>query len=547
MADELQEREKNRDLREALGDLQRYIEQLTSFLPMAFCVVTPVGTIITVNRFFKELTSYTDSEIVGQPVEMIFAEKKAVVLITEEVRKKGNLEKEIVLLNKKGEKIPADIFASLRKDQEGNVLGYFLGIIEIARFKKFEVELEKGLKEKTKELEERTKALENSRKGLLNILEDIDEAKNKAEEEKNKTLAIITNLADGLLVFDERNNLSLISPQAENFFNISKKEVINLTLSELTKFPGLASLIKILTETLTVKENQAAGNKPGLKEIFRKEFTLKEDLLLEVSAVPLMKEEEKTGTLVILHDITREKTIERMKTEFVSLAAHQLRTPLSAIKWTLKILLDGDLGELNPEQRDFVQKTYKSNERMIDLINALLDVARIEEGRYLYKPNLAEFEPIVQFVVNSYKEEIEKKGLKLEFQKPEEKLPKVMLDVEKIRLVLQNLIDNAVKYTPPGGQLTISIKDAKKEIEFSIKDSGVGIPQDQQERVFTKFFRAANVMRMDTEGTGLGLFISKNIIEAHKGRLWFESTDQGTTFYFTLPIRSEFEEFITGF
>ena len=261
-----------------------------------------------------------------------------------------------------------------------------------------------------------------------------------------------------------------------------------------------------------------------------------------------MRAEEKTGTLVILHDITREKMVERMKTEFVSLAAHQLRTPLSAIKWTLRMLLDGDLGEITAEQRDFIEKTYSSNERMIALINDLLDVTRIEEGRYLYKPILTDFEPICQFVINSYQDEIKRKKLKLEFKKPEKKLPQVKVDVEKIRLVIQNLLDNAVRYTPAGGEIIISLAQAKKAIEFSIKDTGIGIPKDQQERVFSKFFRGTNVIRMETEGSGLGLYITKNIIEAHGGKIWFESgAGKGTTFYFSLPTKEEFGEFLKEF
>jgi len=254
------------------------------------------------------------------------------------------------------------------------------------------------------------------------------------------------------------------------------------------------------------------------------------------------------GTLIILHDITREKTIERMKTEFVSLAAHQLRTPLSAIKWTLRMLLDGDLGKITEEQKDFIEKTYKSNERMITLINDLLDVTRIEEGRYLYKPVLADVEPIVQFVTNSYQEEIKKKKIRFEFKKPEEGLPKIKLDVEKIRLAIDNLIENAIRYTPAYGKVMVSLEHKKGGIEFSVKDTGVGIPKDQQGRIFTKFFRAANVMRMATEGTGLGLFITKNIIEAHGGKIWFESEEgKGTTFYFAIPVKEEFGEFLKEF
>ena len=279
-----------------------------------------------------------------------------------------------------------------------------------------------------------------------------------------------------------------------------------------------------------------------IKGIFRKELLIKDRLTLEVSAVPIISGEEKFGTMVILHDISREKMIERMKTEFVSLAAHQLRTPLAAIKWTLRMLLDGDLGRINPEQRDFIGKTYKSNERMINLINDLLDVTRIEEGKYLYKPVSTNLENVVQLVMDTLKEETQRRKISLNFKKPKKKLPKVVIDVEKIRLTIQNLLNNAIRYTRLGGVVTISLKynKIKKEIEFQIRDTGIGIPSDQQGRVFTKFFRASNVMRMETEGSGLGLFIAKNIIEAHSGKIWFESKEnKGTTFYFTLPVKNE--------
>jgi len=369
--------------------------------------------------------------------------------------------------------------------------------------------------------------LRKSTNALLNMLEDVEESRRKVEEERDKTGAIITNLTDGLLVFDEEGKLSLINPQAEDFFKVRGKEIIDKSIIELGTFPTIKPVV-----TLVGKE---------IKGIFRKEIQIKENLVLEVSTIPIMREEEKLGTLMILHDITREKMIERMKTEFVSLSAHQLRTPLSAIKWTLRMLLDGDLGPILKEQREFIEKSYGSNERMINLINDLLDVTRIEEGRYLYKPVFANIEPIVQFVINSFKKEIEEKNLQFEFKKPEEKLPAVKVDVEKIKLAIQNLLENAIRYTRPGGEVIISLKYAKGEIELSIKDTGVGIPKDQQARVFTKFFRAANVIRMETEGSGLGLFIAKNIIEAHGGRIWFESEEgKGTTFYFTLPVGKEF-------
>jgi len=335
--------------------------------------------------------------------------------------------------------------------------------------------------------------------------------------------AVITNFPDGLLIFDEKNNLSLINPQTETFLGVKIRDLINKSISELKNFPSFKSLVELMGLEI--------------KKVFREEIKLAENLILEVTTLPLIKEKEKIGTLVILHDATKEKMIEKMKTEFVSLAAHQLRTPLSAIKWTLRMLLDREVGEITSEQRDFIEKTYASNERMISLINDLLNVTRIEEGRYLYKTVLTSIEPIVESVINLYKEETEKRGLKVEFKKPKEKLPQVKVDIEKIKLALQNIFANAVRYNRLGGKVTVVLNYGKKDIEVAVKDTGVGIPKDQHKKVFSRFFRASNVMRMGIEGTGLGLFIAKNIIEAHGGKIWLESEEnKGSTFYFTLPV-----------
>lgn len=342
--------------------------------------------------------------------------------------------------------------------------------------------------------------------------------------EKNKISTVINNFADGLIVFDEEWRLSLINPRAKEIFSIESKDAIGKKFSEVDAFSVLKPAI-ILTK--------GSNNKFSKKEI-----QVQKDLILEVGAVPMLAGENNLGVLLILHDITREKMVERMKTEFVSLAAHQLRTPLSAIKWTLKMLLERDLGEISKEQEEYINRTYQSNERMIVLINDLLDVTRIEEGRYLYKLSSSNLEDIIRFAVDSSKEEIQKKKIQFEFIKPKKRSPELMLDVEKIRLAVQNLLDNAIRYTPAGGKVSISIKLVGKEIEVQIQDAGVGIPRNQQKRVFSKFFRADNVIKIETEGSGLGLFIAKNIIEAHGGRIRFESKEnKGSTFYFTLPIK----------
>ncbi|MBI2626493.1 MAG: PAS domain-containing protein [Candidatus Nealsonbacteria bacterium] len=364
--------------------------------------------------------------------------------------------------------------------------------------------------------------------------EVIQQRTKKIEEEKNKTLSIVANFSDGLLVFNEKERIFLINPRAEKFLKIKSADIINKSPAELAGFPPIEPLIKILGQSA--------------KEIFRQELAMGKDLVLEVSKISLFNKKEKIGSLVTLHDITREKKIEAMKTEFVSLAAHQLRTPLSAIKWTVLMFLEGDLGKITAEQRSFLERTYISNERMISLINDLLNVARIEEGKYLYNLAVTDIAPMLESEIGSYKEESRKRGVKIIFEKPKDKLPKVMVEVEKIKLVIRNLVDNAIKYTNTGGSVNIFARTVGRKIEVSIKDTGIGIPEDEQNRVFGKFFRGFKPIRMETVGSGLGLFLAKNIIEAHGGKIWFDSKEgEGTTFYFTLPAAEEFAEFLKKF
>lgn len=524
MAKKIFRQEELEILTEDFKDLKEYLEELKKVLPVAICTLTPLWIMVDANKALIDLTGYKYLEIIGQPVGFIFGDRGKLEKIKKEAEEnKTVINTEMTLAARDQKRIPVNVSLVSRRDQEGNMIGFFLTIIDAT-----------ATRESQNQLIARTKEVEDSRSALLNMLEDVEEARSSAEEEKNKTLAVVTNLTDGILVFDEENRLSLMNPLAEKFFDIKAKDLTDRSILELRAFPTLKPLTKVLTEEIG--------------EIFRREVLVKKDLTLEISTVPVLRKKKRIGNLVILHDITREKLVERMKTEFVSLAAHQLRTPLSAIKWTLRMLLDGDLGKITEEQRDFITKTYQSNERMITLINNLLDITRIEEGRYIYKPALTEFEPIVGFVLDSCKEEAERKKIKIEFRKPKKKSSRVMVDVEKIRLAVENLLENAIKYTQAGGKVIVLLKNAPGKIELSVKDSGVGIPKDQQERVFAKFFRGANVIRMETEGTGLGLFITKNIVEAHGGKIWFESEEnKGSTFYLTLPTKEEFEGFLREF
>lgn len=373
------------------------------------------------------------------------------------------------------------------------------------------------------EIEKREDELRKIRLAFLNILEDTQEAKNLAVEERNKTMAVINNFTDGLLVIDKENKVELMSPAIKNLF---KEKEDNILGKNIFKINSKKIDLKPLKEILKQK-----------KEIFRKEAELENGIFWEIST-SRFDFGEKKGMLIVLHDVSRDRLVEKMKTEFVSIAAHQLRTPLSAIKWSLKMILDGDVGNINKDQKELLEKTYSSNERMIGLINDLLNVTRIEEGRFLYKPEKMQIEGIIVNVVQECEEIIKMKKVNVKFEKSKKMLPPVIIDEEKMSLAVQNLLDNSLKYTPEKGSIVISLEQKKDDIVFKIKDTGVGIPVDQHERIFTKFFRGSNVIKLETEGSGLGLYTTKNIIESHQGKIWFESEEgKGTTFYFSIPYK----------
>ena len=385
------------------------------------------------------------------------------------------------------------------------------------------------MKSQAKELEEfkaRTRELDKVAKMLVRRDLELSETRARREQELEKIELIFANLSDGLILINGQGRLELFNPAAEQMFGVRARDILGRTFQGLETFPRLIEVARIVEEK---------------KEFSRHELPIPPNKVLEVSAILLRAGEVKDqGVILVSHDITKEKQVEQLKTEFVSLAAHQLRTPLSAIKWALQALLDGDAGPITPQQLELLEKNRISNERMIALVNDLLDITRIEEGRYLYHPAFSQFEELVQDVVLSYKVQAQQRNIVLVFDPPKEKFPKVLVDKEKMLLVIHNLVDNSLRYSPPGGKVQVALSQNKKEVVFSIEDFGIGIPEEQKARLFEKFFRASNAKQTYTEGTGLGLYLSKNIIEAHEGKIWAESkVGQGSTFSFSLPIRQE--------
>jgi signal transduction histidine kinase len=236
----------------------------------------------------------------------------------------------------------------------------------------------------------------------------------------------------------------------------------------------------------------------------------------------------------------REETLHKTKSEYISLLAHQLRTPLTGTKWNIKTLLDGDWGKLNERQRRFLSRSYETNEQMIKLVNDLLNVTRIEEGRYDFTPRRTDIVALIARVTDSFRDEARQAGIKLTVKKPRTKarIPSVFLDAEKIEMALGNLIDNAIRYNKPKGSVEIAFTREVHIVRITVSDTGVGIPTRQKAQLFSRFFRGDNVVRMQVQGFGLGLYIVKNIIERHGGTITVESKEnEGAAFTITLPLR----------
>lgn len=256
-----------------------------------------------------------------------------------------------------------------------------------------------------------------------------------------------------------------------------------------------------------------------------------------VTTSPVYLSGKLVGVVEVLRDISKEKEVDRIKTEFVSLASHQLRTPLSAIKWWVEIMSTDHPEDLTNIQVDSLTKIGQSNERMIELVNSLLNVSRIESGGVATKAELTDIGDLVKNSIEKLKKDIDQKEQKVNVVVQPD-LPKIMIDPRLISQVYTNLLSNSIQYSPSGSEIRVEVIRDGNMIVSSVTDTGIGIPAVERGKVFGRFYRSSGAVRQNTEGSGLGLYISKAIVEQSGGKIWFDSKGEGkgTTFWFSLPV-----------
>lgn len=354
------------------------------------------------------------------------------------------------------------------------------------------------------------------------------------EEEKDKTEAILYGIGDGVFAVDKDLKITMFNQGASAISGYSAEEAIGKRYDQVLKFSNEKSgesELKFVEETVSRGQ---ISKMPNYTVLDRKDH---EKIPVADSSAPLKDQNGSViGCVVVFSDVTKERAVDKAKSEFVSLASHQLKTPLSTINWYIEMILDGDAGKLNKEQEEFVLEVYKSNQRMVGLVNALLNVSRIELGTLSVEPKPTNLADLAKDVVDELEPRINQKKQHLTTSY-EENLPKVNIDPKLMRIVFQNLLSNAVKYTPDKGKINLSLSKDKSGLLLKVRDTGYGITKNQQSRIFTKLFRADNIKERETDGTGLGLYIVKSVIDECGGRVWFESVEnKGTTFYITIPL-----------
>lgn len=359
------------------------------------------------------------------------------------------------------------------------------------------------------------------------------------EYEKKKFDAILSSMKEGLVAFDGSLKVVLMNQAASVFLRVAEGDARGRDIFDVLKFYKGESPVE-KEETPIYKGLDHGVYTVKIIDDFYLLSSNDKKFPITMSISLLLGENHPKNIrgVVMFRDVTVDKDVDKAKTEFVSLASHQLRTPLSAINWYTEMLLDGDAGKITAEQKKYLEEIYHGNRRMVELVNALLNVSRLELGTFAVDPEPTDLTKLIDSVIEEQKPKVNAKKINLKYKKTKN-IPIIQADPKLLRMVYQNLLSNATKYTPEKGSITIEVSfdKEKNKILSKVSDTGWGIPKEQQGKIFSKLFRADNVKEHDAEGTGLGLYIIESIIKQAGGLITFESEEnKGTTFFVSLPV-----------
>ena len=352
-----------------------------------------------------------------------------------------------------------------------------------------------------------------------NLTKKLQDAQATTEAEKRKLSSVLTNMTDGVLTTDRRGRVILINDTALSMLKVSRETSLSKPITEVLGIDDMYTFSQLLNE----KDSMILDHSSDKKLLYlRANFSI---IQRETGFV--------NGLIVVLHDITEQEKIDEERREFVANVSHELWTPLTTMRSYLEALADGamDDAELAPR---FLNTAQTETERMIRLVNALLQLSKLDSTDYQLSTTWVDFGRYFHRVIDRF-EMTKSRNVTFKRLIPEESIG-VEIDEDKITQVLDNIISNALKYSPEGGQVTFKLQVIGPNIEVSVRDEGMGIPKENVSRIFERFYRVDKARSRKMGGTGLGLAIAKEMIEAHKGQIWASSEEgKGTTVFFTLP------------
>jgi len=366
--------------------------------------------------------------------------------------------------------------------------------------------------------------------------------KQLTEEKQKLDEALLNSIGDGIIATDEKGIIIFMNPQSERSFLCTFNECRGNNIFDfLELYDGKERKVSRsahpLQKIFLLKEEAYPFvTKP--KEFFylKKEGNQKK-FPASLNIAPVIIEGILRGVVIAFRDITKEKEIDEMKSSFITVAAHQLRTPLGTIRWNIELLMEEAGSSFSEAISSVVQNIYETNKRMVEMVDDLLNASRLEDGKIENRPEHMLIAPMIQSVIQDFTPEIQRLGLTFSFDVKKYMSIEAIVDPKRFRDVIQNLIGNAIRYNSMQGSVSIDVAKSEKDIVITVSDTGIGIPENEREKLFSRFFRASNALLHSTDGCGLGLFIVKSYVEGWGGQVWFESVEQkGTTFHFSIPM-----------
>lgn len=386
-------------------------------------------------------------------------------------------------------------------------------------------------------LDVRTRELSDIRKAFVNVSKDFVLERERLISANIKISAILSSIGDGVVATDQFGKTILVNQAMEELSSWSGAELLGKSWLDIERLEDREGNSLPLSKSPT--EEAIKNSKTTITDTSSPYYFVRKDntkFPVAITVTPIISNGLTIGSIGVYRNITHEKDIDRAKTEFVSLASHQMRTPLTIISWYSE-MLQSKLNLLaNKEESLLALELSIASKRLSALVNSLLNVSRLEMGSFVIEPKLLNIIDQVKNTIEVYRPLLIKGNLTL-IEDFDNQLKPFLGDANLLDIVFSNLISNSIKYTPPGGKINISLKSESDLLKIVISDTGIGIPLASQEKVFTKLYRGDNAKSIDPDGTGLGLYVIREIVNNAGGKIWFESAEgRGTTFYITFPI-----------